>query len=73
MNAPTLGMRRVRTDFNPSDQSQVSIVKHDCAAMIDKLEALKSMAKDGEQARCYALAQTAIEEACMWAVKGLTA
>lgn len=27
---------------------------------------------DGEAARCYALAQTDIESAAMWGVKGLT-
>lgn len=76
MTEPTLGMRRIRTSFNPSADSAVDEIKADFAVLIDILEGYKLQAKDAanlEAVRLYSLAQTAIEEAAMWAVKGLTA
>lgn len=64
----TLGEQRVRTTFNPSAQSDVDVIKQKTAELIDLCEGLK--AKDG---RLAALAQTAFEEAAMWAVKAATA
>jgi hypothetical protein len=68
MDEPTLGMRRVRTSFNPSADDTVTEIKAETANLIDLCETLK--AKD---ARLAALAQTAFEEGCMWAVKAATA
>lgn len=68
----TLGEKRVRTSFNPSDQSNVQHIKERAAEFInyvnDNVEA-----KDAEGARLKALALTSIEEAAMWAVKAATA
>ena len=64
----SVGEDRVRTKFNPSFQTDVDEIKQRSAALIDICEALK--AKD---ARLAALAQTAYEEAAMWAVKAATA
>lgn len=66
--APTLGESRVRLDFNPSQEGVVYDIKRHTAAIIDLCEKLK--AKDP---RLAALAQTAYEEAAMWAVKAATA
>ena len=61
---PTLGDRRVRRSFNPSGDDVVDGLKEMTAILIDRCEALKDM-----DPRLAAMAQTAYEEACMWAVK----
>jgi hypothetical protein len=66
----TIGEDRVRTKFNPSANGLVDQIKQQSAALIDLCE---QPAKDGEQARLWALAKTAYEEAAMWAVKAATA
>jgi len=63
------GLLRVRGSFNPSNNSDVDWIKGNTAQIIDYCEKLKLT---GEQARCAALAQTAYEEAAMWAVKAAT-
>lgn len=86
-NVQTLGERRVRTSFNPSNNSSVDVVKQNTAELINILEAHRSdevsktygetpevkQSVSGEKLRLIALAQTAYEEAAMWAVKALTA
>ena len=64
----SVGEDRVRATFNPSDDSTVHRIKVQSAELIDLCETLK--AKDP---RLAALAQTAYEEAAMWAVKAATA
>jgi hypothetical protein len=64
----TLGETRVRTTFNPSADSVVDKLKQKSAELIDMCEQLKS-----KDPRLAALAQTAYEEAAMWAVKAATA
>lgn len=68
MSEKTIGEQRVRTDFNVSGSSVVDDLKEKSAALINLCEELK--AKDG---RLASLAQTAYEEAAMWAVKAATA
>jgi hypothetical protein len=65
---PTLGEFRVRTSFNPSNDSAVDQIKQKTAELINLVADLKS--KDG---RLVAIAQTTYEEAAMWAVKAATA
>ena len=65
----TNGNERVRLGFNPSGSIAVSEIKGKTAELIDYCDQFK---KTGEQARCAALAQTAYEEAAMWAVKAAT-
>lgn len=72
----SLGEKRVRADFNPSGVGNVNYIKENTAKLINVIEDLKP--KDGsimcgEKARLIALAQTAYEEAAMWAVKAATA
>ena len=63
----SLGQDRVRTSFNPSADDDVDQIKGMAANAIDWVEHHK--AKDP---RLAALAQTAFEEAAMWAVKLVT-
>ena len=67
----SLGQDRVRVSFNPSGDSAVDQIKQKTADLIDLCEQYKSPFP--EQGRCAALAQTAYEEAAMWAVKAATA
>lgn len=64
----TIGEARVRTSFNPSANSEEDQIKQKTAELINLCEKLKM--KDG---RLASLAQTAYEEAAMWAVKAATA
>lgn len=64
----TIGERRVRVEFNPSQNDHVSFIKQESAKLINLCEDLKA-----RDPRLAALAQTAYEEAAMWAVKLATA
>jgi hypothetical protein len=64
----TIGEDRVRLGFNPGNDDLVYQIKLRTAGLINTCEDLK--AKDP---RLAALAQTAYEEAAMWAVKAATA
>lgn len=66
--APTVGEARVRLDFNPSQEGVVYDIKRHTAALIDLCELLKP-----REHRLASLAQTAYEDAAMWAVKAATA
>jgi len=63
----SLGAARVRESFNPSKDSLVDKVKRYSADLIDLCEEHKEL-----DPRLAALAQTAYEEAAMWAVKLVT-
>lgn len=63
----TKGEKAVRLSFNPSGSTEVDQIKRKTADLIDFCETMKL--KDG---RLVALAQTAYEEAAMWAVKAAT-
>jgi hypothetical protein len=64
----SIGEDRVRTKFNPSADSVVDQIKQKTAELIDLCEGLKP-----KDIRLAATAQTAYEEAAMWAVKAATA
>lgn len=72
---PTLGEKRVRISFNPSQNATVDNIKRAAADFIDLCEAQKDVfdGKPNEKNRALAVAQTEIESAAMWAVKGATA
>lgn len=63
----SIGANRVRESFNPSGNVMVDKIKRYTADLIDLCEDLKHL-----DPRCAALAQTAYEEAAMWAVKAAT-
>ena len=62
-----LGAERVRETFNPSKDDMVTKLKRYTADLIDLCEELKHV-----EPRLASLAQTAYEEAAMWAVKAAT-
>lgn len=64
----TLGENRVRVDFNTTNSDDVTAVNVSTAKLIDMCEQHKL-----KDYRLAALAQTAFEEAAMWAVKLMTA
>jgi len=66
------GTYRVGLDFNPSGSERVRQIKEKAAEMIDLIDEIGANRPSGEVARLKALAQTAIEEAAMWAVKAAT-
>ena len=68
----SLGEARVRTSFNPSDDSKVQHIKERCAELINYIND-NVESKDGEVGRLKSLALTGIEEGAMWAVKAATA
>ena len=82
----TLGEKRVRTDFNTTKNDVVTILKNRTADLIDICQGMRSEEASavpdetpaefnqrcGEKLRLIALAQTAYEEAAMWAVKAAT-
>ncbi len=63
----TIGELRVRVEFNPDKNDTVSLIKQKSAELINICEELKT-----KDARLASLAQTAFEEAAMWAVKAAT-
>ena len=82
---PTIGEQRVRTSFNPSQTDTVAQIKQITAGLINLCEELKvskiksgdisleEQLQNGNFLRLVSLAQTAYEEAAMWAVKAATA
>jgi len=67
-NNQTVGEKRVRTSFNPSNDSVVDQIKQKTAELINLVETVKD-----KDPRLAALAQTEYENAAMWAVKCATA
>jgi hypothetical protein len=72
----TMGETRVRTSFNPSNNSLVDQIKQKSAELINLCQTIprqEGTGKDADIARLVALAQTHYEDAAMWAVKAATA
>lgn len=73
--AQTKGEYRVGIDFNPSGDDLVGRIKRQAADLIDLIDTVPlphHADYRAEVARLRALAQTAIEEGAMWAVKAAT-
>ena len=71
----SLGASRVRESFNPGGDDLVNKFKRYTADLIDICEDLRVQGAHQhapEQNRLVSLAQTAYEEAAMWAVKAAT-
>jgi hypothetical protein len=74
----SLGASRVRESFNPSQDDTVHKIKRYTADLIDLCHEQSQKPRnyssdEHEEARLWALAMTAYEEAAMWAVKAATA
>lgn len=76
----TKGEYRVGINFNPSADNTVGRIKRAAADLVDLIETIPVLGAESEAqqirsaevARLKALAQTAIEEGAMWAVKAAT-
>lgn len=71
----TKGEYRVGISFNPSASGTVDDIKAAAAALIDLIDDIPSdreTERGNEAGRLKALAQTAAEDAAMWAVKAAT-
>lgn len=68
MSEKSIGEKRVRTEFNPSQEGIVDQIKQKSAELINLVESIKE-----KDPHLGSLAQTAYEEAAMWAVKLATA
>jgi hypothetical protein len=72
----TKGDYRVGVSFNPSGNDIVHQIKQQAADLIDLIESIPGAEmrdiRGSEVGRLKALAQTAIEEGAMWAVKAAT-
>jgi hypothetical protein len=77
----TLGETRVRADFNVSKSGTVDLIKQKTAELINLTEGMRKFEATAdhpagtlttEGQRLISLAQTAYEEAAMWAVKAAT-
>ena len=71
----TKGEYRVWSKFNTSNDDKVAQIKSAAADLIDLIESIPQhplLGCDAEIMRLKALAQTAIEEGAMWAVKAAT-
>ena len=73
----TLGEKRIRTSFNVSGDNYIDLLKTKSAELIDLVNEAAGKkdwddATNGEFRRLKSLAQTAYEEAAMWAVKAAT-
>lgn len=68
MTELTIGEKRVRIEFNPSNDDRVFQIKQLAANLINACEDLKE-----KDPRLASMAQTAFEEGAMWAVKAATA
>ena len=66
----TEGEYRVVTNRNPSADDMVGKIKRAAADLIDLIETIPADTEG--RPRLKALAQTAVEEAAMWAVKAAT-
>lgn len=71
-NEKTLGEKRVRTSFNPADDSVVQHIKERYAETINYIND-NVTGTDAETLRLKELALTKAEEAAMFAVKAATA
>lgn len=72
----TKGEYRVGINFNPSADDHVGQIKRMAADLIDLIETIPALTNSAPQmaeiGRLKALAQTAIEDGAMWAVKAAT-
>ena len=67
----TKGEYRVGITFNPSNDDTVGKIKRAAADLIDLIETIEASAPS-DIPRLKSLAQTAIEDGAMWAVKAAT-
>ena len=68
----TFGEKACGVSFNPSNRSDVDIIKTQFAAIVDDLNERRSATENPEVKRMLSLAITEAQTAQMWAVKAVT-
>ena len=68
----TFGETACGVSFNPSNRSDVDIIKTQFAAIVDDLNERRSATENPEVKRMLSLAITEAQTAQMWAVKAVT-
>jgi hypothetical protein len=68
----TFGQKAVGLTFNPGNNPEVDACKREFAAVIDRMNNLRSGFISGEVARMCSVAITEAQTAQMWAVKAIT-
>ena len=66
-------MRHKYLELNDTEKEYMRILKCRGYDLWDYCELMSNDTTAGDRRRCYALTKTKIEEAVMWAVKGLSA
>jgi hypothetical protein len=72
MRELSFGEKAVGLTFNPSNNSEVDVIKQTCAALIDQLHLGRNETNSPEKSRMYSEAITAIQTGQMWGVKAAT-
>lgn len=68
----TYGEKAVGLTFNPSNDDQVAKCKAEFAAVIDRMNDLRTSTDNAEVKRMASVAITEAQTAQMWAVKAIT-
>jgi hypothetical protein len=68
----TFGQRAAGCGFNPGGNPAVDACKQEFAAVIDRMNDLRSASDDPEVKRMCSVAITGAQTAQMWAVKAIT-
>lgn len=68
----TYGQKAVGLTFNPGGNPAVDACKREFAAVIDRMNELRSASDDPEVKRMASVAITEAQTAQMWAVKAIT-
>lgn len=68
----TFGQKAVGLTFNPGGNPDVDACKREFAAVIDRMNDLRSKTEDPEVKRMASVAITEAQTAQMWAVKAIT-
>lgn len=64
--------RKEYTSLTETQKDQVSDIKNEAEALLDRMNSIAPAEERSERSRCMAIARTNLEQAVMWAVKGVT-
>lgn len=71
-DSQTFGQKAVGLSFNPSNKTEVDLVKLSFSEVIDKMNNLRNSTNSQEVKRLCSVAITEAQSAQMWAVKAIT-
>ena len=64
--------RKVYAPLSDTQKAQVEAIKNQAADLLAEMNLAVPMTERSERSRCMAIARTNLEQAVMWAVKGVT-